>query len=114
MSDMHALAPAAARLRLPGLLLGREDLQPAQDKPQGPRKGFEELLPEDWRGGDEGEQPPSPAAGPLAAVGTAVAEHSWKPEEEGDLALTEGETIEVLSTTEPGSGWWSGRRQCLS
>jgi hypothetical protein len=87
-------------------------LQPAQDKPQGPRKGFEELLPEDWRGGDEGEQPPSPAAGPLAPVGTAVAEHSWKPEEEGDLALTEGETIEVLSTTEPGSGWWTGRRQC--
>lgn len=68
-------------------------------------RGFEELLPEDWREGGKEEGSQSSAS----VVRTAVVEHSWQAEKVGDLALAEGEIIEVLSDTEPGSGWWTGR-----
>ncbi len=70
-----------------------------------PRTSFEELLPDDWREAGRKEDSQS-SSGSVSAV----VEHTWHAEEVGDLALTEGEMIEVLSDTEPGSGWWTGRR----
>lgn len=75
-----------------------------------PRRGFEELLPEDWRE-DYGRRMTRQSTGLPVAIDTAVVEHTWSAEEEGDLALTEGESIEVLSKSEPGAGWWTGRRR---
>lgn len=66
-----------------------------------PRRGFEELLPEDWQA--EAQQAEAQAAqqqenASRAGANHLVAEFDWEGEEADDLSLREGEHLELLSS----------------
>jgi hypothetical protein len=71
--------------------------------------------------GPEPEPEPEPPPPPLGSVSSGRAGHNdvllatalydCEAQVEGDLAFAAGDVVEVVSQTEPGQGWWSGRLQ---
>jgi hypothetical protein len=52
---------------------------------------------------------PAAASAAAARASSARAKFTYRSDHERDLCFTKGETIELLSEAEPGSGWWTGR-----